>query len=522
MFKVMLVDDDVPMMKYVTKLIDWSALQLTLVGSASSGVKALALFHEHRPDLVITDIGMPQMDGIELAAELQKLKPDVKIMFLTCHEEFHYARKAVQLDAEDYLIKDELTTQQLESALLKTIQALTSDKERFEELTYKQDMLKHRETWKAQFWSELLSGVSVASIHSQSARLGIAWKRPHFMLAIGDIQYGSFPQKYRYNDVPLLLYAISNICDELPLDGFSLVTLTDKETRLVCIANYQHDLTRNAVEDVHKHLTLLQQNIAEYLKIDISFRFGMPFKEVENIQHQYRSLMQRERWMFYEQMNNVQPRIVESRIWNHDIMGVLGGDWQRLEEAVKGGNELLLAESLNALQAKAETLRLDPDELLLKSSQWMRHMELQHNQPSLDAFHRCLLHCGRWEQAMQLLRSGMRSLLGSATDAWIEKKPKLQLIDQYISDHLSENISLVDIANYLFLNPSYFSRYFKQESGLNFTDYMHRYKMKIACKLLKEKQHSTEIIAMKLGYMERTYFSKVFKKYVGVSPKDYR
>ncbi|MFD0693811.1 response regulator [Paenibacillus sp. GCM10027628] len=522
MFKVMLVDDDVPMMKYVTKLIDWDALRLSLVGSAQSGVKALALFREHQPDLVITDIGMPQMDGMELAVELQKLKPDVKIMFLTCHEEFHYARKALQLSAEDYLIKDELTAQQLETALKKTLQTLLADKERLEELTYKQDILKHRETWKAQFWTQLLAGASNEIIHNQGARLGIEWKLPHFVVAVGNLQYRSFPKKYCYSDISLLLYAISNISEELPLEGFTITTLIDKETRLIAIANFQNDLSRNAVEDLDKHLSKLKNKIAEYLNIDVVFNFGATFKGIENIQSQYRLLMQRERLMFYEEVSDV-PRLPdENSVWNPDVMGILGGEWQRLEEATKNGDDSLVMESLESLEAKAETYRLDPDELLSKSSQWIRHIELQFNQTSDDAFHRCLLNCSRWTEAKELLEHKVHTLLGSGTVAWIEKKPKLQLIDQYISDHLSENISLVDIANYLFLNPSYFSRYFKQESGLNFTDYMHRYKMKIACKLLKEKQHSTEIIALKLGYMERTYFSKVFKKYIGVSPKDYR
>ncbi|WP_187274148.1 response regulator [Paenibacillus sp. N3.4] len=522
MFKVLLVDDDVPMMKYVTKLIDWDSLQLTLSGSASSGVKALALFREHEPDLVITDIGMPQMDGIELAAELQKIKPDVKIIFLTCHEEFHYARKAVQLSAEDYLIKDELTAQQLDTVLKKSVHMLTTDKERFQELAYKQDILKNKEIWLAQFWEQLLAGASNESIQNQGERLGIAWKQPHFMLAIGDLQFESFPQKYRYADMPLLLYAITNIAQELPLEGFSMTTIADKEMRLVCIVNFQHDLSRNAMEAFGKHMTLLQHKIMEYLKMKITFCFSAPFKGVEHIHLQYGSLKQRERSVFYGKNSGAENQTADHKLWNSDVMGMLGGDWQRLEEAAQNGEHSLTMDTLEALCMKAETSRLDPAELLLKSSQWMRLLELRFNQPNDDTFHRCLLSCSSWIQAKELLRQRVHLLLGSRADAWIEKKPKLQLIDQYISDHLSENISLVDIANYLFLNPSYFSRYFKQESGLNFTDYMHRYKMKMACKLLKEKQYSTEMIALKLGYMERTYFSKVFKKYVGVSPKDYR
>ncbi|GBG07704.1 hypothetical protein PAT3040_02262, partial [Paenibacillus agaridevorans] len=99
---------------------------------------------------------------------------------------------------------------------------------------------------------------------------------------------------------------------------------------------------------------------------------------------------------------------------------------------------------------------------------------------------------------------------------------KLQSIDSYIAAHLSDNISLVSIASHLYLNPSYFSRYFKKMTGVNFTDYVHRYKMKIALQLMKDKEMTIEMISAHLGYSDRTYFSKVFKKYNGVSPVDYK
>ncbi|UQZ82608.1 Putative transcriptional regulator [Paenibacillus konkukensis] len=81
--RVMLVDDDVPMIKYLVKLVAWETMGMEIVATAHSGKKALQLFREANPDLVITDIGMPQMDGLELAAELKRMKPEIRLLFLT-------------------------------------------------------------------------------------------------------------------------------------------------------------------------------------------------------------------------------------------------------------------------------------------------------------------------------------------------------------------------------------------------------------------------------------------------------
>lgn len=126
MYRVMLIDDDVPMLKVLRQMIDWEALNLQIVGSTYSSAKALLLFDEVQPDIVITDIGLPQTNGIELAERFTREKPDTRIIFLTCHEDFHYAQQAVKLKADDYLLKDQLTGEQLEQSLGKSVRLLKS------------------------------------------------------------------------------------------------------------------------------------------------------------------------------------------------------------------------------------------------------------------------------------------------------------------------------------------------------------------------------------------------------------
>lgn len=126
MYKVMLIDDDVPMLKVLQQMIDWEAHSLQIVGSTYSSAKALLMFEEVQPDIVITDIGLPQKNGIELADCFTRMKPEVRIIFLTCHEDFHYAQQAVKLKVDDYLIKDQLTEEQLEKSLAKSVHLLKS------------------------------------------------------------------------------------------------------------------------------------------------------------------------------------------------------------------------------------------------------------------------------------------------------------------------------------------------------------------------------------------------------------
>lgn len=93
MCTAMIIDDDVPMLKYLETILNWEELGIEIVASTFSSLKALSLFEELQPDLVITDIGLPQIDGLELAVRFKEKNPDIRVILLTCHEDFYYAKK---------------------------------------------------------------------------------------------------------------------------------------------------------------------------------------------------------------------------------------------------------------------------------------------------------------------------------------------------------------------------------------------------------------------------------------------
>ncbi|WNR46082.1 response regulator transcription factor [Paenibacillus roseipurpureus] len=516
MYTILLVDDDVPMLKYMSKRLAWNKLELEIVGIAHSGERALHLFRQTMPDLLLTDIGMPGMDGLELAAEVRRIKPETKVIFLTCHEDFHYAKKAVQLDASDYLIKDDLTDEALRESLKKAVSEHKETLQQRGEWSYKQDVIKNKELLKQRFFEQIIQSSSAQGLQDYGKRLGIEWPHSHFMMAAGHIRFTGFPKQYNYADVPLLLYAICNIAEELSSAKKLVHSFLDGELNFICVMNYQPNLSHNYQRGFHEFIEELTIRIKQYLKLDISYVVGKPFEGMNQMRSEYKRLLAQSYSSFYGEAPS------SGKTFSIDVQGALGEEWELLLKAFKERDELLVRERVERMRQTAAKCRIEPIAWEIKCSQWLRMFELDVDEPSEEEYHHCLLHAKTAADLEALLVYKSIELMHRVQLKSSNKKPKMHLIDQYISEHLSETISLVDIAEYLFLNPSYVSRYFKQETGMNFTDYVHKYKMRVACHLLKSKSDNIELIGLKLGYSDRTYFSKIFKKYVGVNPKDYR
>jgi len=123
MIKVILVEDDIEMLEGLKNVISWESLGFSIVGTARNGNAALGLVEKHQPDIIITDITMPIMGGLELISKAKKLHPNVKSVIISCHEEFEYAREALRLHANEYLLKHTLTARSLTHAIgkIKTV-----------------------------------------------------------------------------------------------------------------------------------------------------------------------------------------------------------------------------------------------------------------------------------------------------------------------------------------------------------------------------------------------------------------
>ncbi|MDQ6422674.1 response regulator [Paenibacillus sp. LHD-117] len=523
-YDVMLVDDDYPMLKFLERVLPWEEHGLRLAGSALTSQKALELFKEKNPQIVISDIGLPHMDGIELTAEMKRLKPELRVIFLTCHEDFHYARKAIGVGADDYLIKDELTPEKLSDSLNKSVVLLSETVKQKELLEKRVEVQRNKDVLKQSFMNRIKSGETSDSVRQLGLRIGIDWNKPQFIAGILRMDYASFIRQYALKDLKLIRYALSNIMDDFAEAKEGLSVIGGEDGDIGIVYNFENNLALNAHGRLADFIRQVGEAAKNYIRIEIRFVISRSFQGMETIGPMFGKLRTFRQGCYYERKPDAVMREYKELPWQEAAYFALQAktEWMDAFARVDAAG---LKDILRRIAHEAAEAKADPAKWLGDCSQFIRMLEFESRYSrDSDLFHQCLLRSGDLNETIELAVGRIEQIMDSMTEEAMafSKTPKLQVIESYVRSHLSENISSVSMANYLFLNPSYFSRYFKKLTGMNYTDYVHRLKMGIAAQMMKNKEATIEVISGRLGYSDRTYFSKVFKKYVGVSPSDYK
>lgn len=521
MHKVMLIDDDVPMLKVLQQMIEWESLNLHVVGSTYSSAKALLMFKETSPDIVITDIGLPKKSGIELAAIFRQMKPDTRVIFLTCHEDFHYAQQAVKLNADDYLLKDKLTAEQLEQSLKNSIRLLEKTASRLD----KDVSSYNRELFKQGLIQKVIDGAPPESTVEYAAQLGISWGYPCFMMGTVNIKFSTYERLYDQSNLPLIFYAIYNIAMELSVSYEGITPFMDQE-KLVVLYNYRVNLASNAYLHFQKYLQELEDRCSRFLKLQLSMVTVTDRIGLQSLGSFYHQIVQHKN-EFYESDELVvkDVQLLLQHIFLPSPQGLLDPYKSDIERAILKDDTESIRNIVSTMGRIAQEKRIEPSEFVQDVLILLRSIDIMFSKwKSNEAIYSYLSFARTLEDVTELVVSKLTHITqyrqkGSGTAV---KEPKLQIIQQFIDKHISENITSIDMAHYLYLNSSYFSRYFKRLTGINFTDYVHQYKMGIAMKMLKTSSQTLESLAVGLGYSDRTYFSKVFKKYIGMTPSEYK
>ncbi|WP_028545496.1 response regulator [Paenibacillus taiwanensis] len=525
-YKVMLIDDDVPMLKLLQQMIDWEQLQLKVVAATYSSVKAVHLFQQTLPDIVITDIGLPQTNGIELAEKFRQMKPDVRVIFLTCHEDFNYARQALKLQADDYLIKDQLSAEQLQQSLSKSLcllkiqsASVTVQPSSYNSQLFKQGLLQR-----------VLDRTNVDEILNYAASIGVRWDGPFYMLSLVHVQYASYDKHYSQQSLSLICYAAYNIADELAR-SYEGITPFLQQQHLVIVYNYHDNLADNNVSQFNSFLQKLKERVKQYMKLElvsVTVSDKLQLKQLGTCHH---SLFTH-KYEFYvgESMLITDRQQAMGRTRLQLPAGELDSYKIELKQALATQNIEGIQRVIGEMLQHFQTRMIEPAAFMHELQACLRELTIGASVRLNEAIYH---YMDQSRTLADVLALAERPLIAIAMSTDKQGKqgrgtgansyePKLQQIQHYIEQHLADSITSIDIARYLYLNPSYFSRYFKRLTGSNFTDYVHQYKMNIASQMLKTSGHTLEQIALTLGYSDRTYFSKVFKKYMCVTPSEYK
>ncbi|MGO4692676.1 response regulator [Paenibacillus sp. 2TAB26] len=534
MLQVLLVDDESYVVDDLEIAFPWTKYGVEKVYTAYSGIEALQVIERNSIDILITDIAMPGMTGLELISRVKEFNKAIKCILLTGYAEFEYAQEAIKQGVVDYLIKP-LDHNKLGLCLEETINIMKEEME--QTASYEQALFTFREhlpVMKDKLLNELLQGKN----YSEEALVD---KLSSFSLTYGKdddvfllvIRLEEHFNRYGQNSLLLFEYAVTNIACELLEDSFETWHCRDAYDYLIfTLKAKQTDGFQNS-ESLLKELTSrslqLHRNVNEYLGGGISVILTYPGKFSSDLRHMHENAVTAIR----KQVGNGTGYFLAlaeqpSQVSYVRSMNVLydpptfihlleTSQWDGFEDRLNQ-----VEEAFSALSEQTEE-HLDAISTVLMSS--FHYIAHRNNVLLSDVAGNALMYRQTFRSLCQLIEWAKQLALTLKEklekDVSSQQQAIIREIQVFISSHLS-TVSLQSIADCVSLHPVYVSKLFKQLSGSSLSEYILSVKMEHAVALLRNSTDKVYEISDKLGYSNSQYFIKVFKEQHGMTPQDFR
>jgi two-component system response regulator YesN len=523
MLKVLLADDEPVIVRGLAKLIPWDKYGLSIVGEAGTGEELLQAILDHAPDIVISDIAMPGLSGIDVLKKLKELGKPTKVIFISAYQEFAYARDAVSYGAVDYLVKpiDRIKLEEVLRGTAELIRKTTEQQTKQSRLLAYEKQLKSREI--EELFDRLTDGERIAPEVADELRESEA-KARFSVVAVTQDAFHSHPGSWGEGEWKLLQFSLHNVMEEV-VRSFCQGWVFAKQERLVAVLKHPEAVR---AEEVAAHI---HSSITGYLKASATVGVGLP-GPLEDVAESYRQALAALKIKFFAGTNRTFMYSALPPAPAYD-----GAAVETLEKE--------LAEALIA--AQGDTLYELLDELLasIRSAAWGNReyavnlgyaavlalyreiaaagMPVAMNADAQRRLGERLNGCETFAEVGQIMKEELfaaeTAVKGHAGSK--ERKQILQ-VKSYIEEHYAEEINLERIAAFVFMNPNYFSSLFKKHTGQNFKQYLTEVRMKHALRLLQQSDLMVYEVAEQVGYNNARQFSDMFKKRFGKLPNEYR
>ncbi|REK74309.1 response regulator [Paenibacillus paeoniae] len=539
MYKVLLVDDEADVREGLLGEIDWDQHGFTIVGTAENGQEALELCERLAPDVVITDISMPFMNGLELSHWLRQHQPLVKIVILTGYDEFDYARQAVRLSVDEYLLKpfSSDTFSELLDKIKHRIEAEVAEREDIHRLEehYRTSLPLLGEGFLA---SLLTRKLSRSVIEEKAHSYGLRLKGSGYAAAVLALHHGEDGERATDSDslrgsgdMELMLQAMLNIVREWWDAGQLGNVFIHQES--VALIGIDSECEGEAWERrMSETLDNIVRSIRHYLKLSTTIGVGSVTTDLSHLKDSYSdALLALDYRLVLGSGKVIYIGDMEHRIGKKLrldelkasalIRGLKVGTPAELREAVSvifaepaqyayayGDIQVYLLEVCTTVWRTAQDAGLALDDLFGQSFQL--HMEL-------------FRYAGMQEMELWFHDICLRILQAIASKRQYTYKDLVEKAILYTKEHYGDpDLSIQQVCAMLHISAGYFSGVFKKETRMTFGQYLMHIRMEAAMALLRETELKAFEIAERVGFADPNYFSFCFKKRLGISPKEYR
>ncbi|ATD57076.1 response regulator [Clostridium chauvoei] len=533
LYRVLVVDDEEDVRHGIIKKINWEENGFLVVGDAENGQDALEKAEKLQPDIVITDIAMPFMDGLELGKRLSVLMPSTKIIIFSGADDFEYAHKAIKINVIEYILKP-VNSIELTESLKKVKKQLDNE---YDEKRNVEILKKHYEeslpVIREQFLVGVLEGrISENQWNEEYRKLGLDFISKNISVAL--IHLDDISTLKEVNDNPLR--------EETALITISIKKLVDDDLKNYCkfISFPYSDMvviitSLEKKEDITyfiKGINEICMSFKRIMNISISAGIGHIYDDFKNIRFSYRTAKDALGYRLVLgtgkaiYIDDVEPdssihlefeeeeeRLILNAIKvssKDEIAGIIDGIFKKIENSLLPVNEyrIYLIEVVISLLKLVQAYNLDVNEIFGENFNCYSYLETFN---SLKEMKRWLI-----ENTQKINVLIKKKRINSS-------KLLIEEARNYISLNYDDcELSVEKLCSKLHVSPTYFSTVFKKETGTSFVNYLTNIRLEEAIKLLNTTDDKTHVIATKVGYSQANYFSYVFKRNFGVSPSKYR
>ncbi len=502
MKKVLIVDDDFLVRTYLKQMIAWEERGFYIVGDAKNGREALEILQHDGADILIADVSMPIMDGIELTRWTKKNSPRTHILILSCHDDFVYVKEAMKLGIDDYLLKNNLTEESLLEALEKISFEAEENNPEIERLA-----LIGRKKLREDFFhafdngnenlDELAKDADLnAKIQSAAAFMIIPknWSEREQLLTDAE----------RENFLSAFSEMALNTCRNLLGEKISAQIFVSQRGGFFhwCLLVEVGNKARETAERLRNFAKL-------YFNLNLKIFLSAPQKNLENLSRHWQkiydaradSFYSDEKIIFAEELPPLEIKISEQlETSERKLMEALSFTDEDFSAALKNFREKLLSAKIHP-----EILSAFVNELFDESERNLLPSPLQAENFS------------EWFSRLEKFLTDLRGRQGKEY-----LHPAIRLALRYIEAHYREEISQTTVAEAVHLNPSYFSTLFKKSLGQGFSDYLTELRIEQVKKRLATTSEKIKAVSTTEGFNDYQYFCKIFKRLTGLTPGQYR
>ena len=536
MIKIFLVEDEIAIRKGIKNSIDWEKEGYEFVGEAGDGELAYPMILKTKPDILITDIKMPFMDGLQLSKLVRKELPATKILILSGYDEFEYAKEAIKLQVAEYLLKP-ISSAKLLDVLAQVKEVIRQEQEEKELIKkYKEDMKENRELEKERFLNQIITqNLSLAQILETGESLGMDLSAPLYNILLLKITENGGKQE-TYAEIESALDTLSGV--------FSFRRGVDEWLFL---------LTADDAEKMERRIESCRKTVRQITEktdppVEYFGALGNPVERLREIKNSLKEAEKKFAFQYFKKWN----QILEIPV--RDV-----GSSENPQTEKKENEELLISsvqvdklnhkiiENFIHTGLRREVSNFVDDyfmslgEKSVQSLMFRQYVAMDFYLAAVAFLERLgfsskelVERCGDLKEMEQVIHTieQTKEYIKKVLDATLEcresvsRKRYSDLLKEavsYIEHHYEEeDISLNQVAASVNISPSHFSTIFSKEMGETFIEYLTNVRMERAKQLLRSSTMKTAEIAYAVGYKDAHYFSYLFKKVQKCTPREFR